>query len=316
MATTPDERGVKARILDGRELARTLRADVRNEAAALFRGGRPPTLRVILLGHDPASETYVATKEKAAREAGFVAETLRLPAGASPEELLSAVERSNEDDQVDGLLVQLPLEPRHDPRRVFDRIDPHKDVDGLHPENVGLLHQGRARFVPCTPAGILALLESNGIPIAGRRAVVLGRSEIVGKPVAALLTARDATVTLCHSKTPDLADVCRQADILVSAIGRPGFVTPSFISPGATVIDVGISRVTRLEDAPPHLRSGRALLHDLEQKGKALVGDVDFDRVAQIAGAITPVPGGVGPLTVAMLLSNTLLAARLRRAGK
>src|SRR5262249_21003974 len=146
--------------------------------------------------------------------------------------------------------------------------------------------------------------------------VVLGRSEIVGKPVAALLTARDATVTLCHSKTPDLADLCRQADILVSAIGRPGFVTPSFIKPGATVIDVGISRVTRLEDAPPHLRSGRALLHDLEQKGKALVGDVDFDRVAQIAGAITPVPGGVGPLTVAMLLSNTVLAARLRRAAR
>jgi methylenetetrahydrofolate dehydrogenase (NADP+)/methenyltetrahydrofolate cyclohydrolase len=255
----------------------------------------------------------VATKEKAAREAGLQADTLYLATGASPEALLSAVEQSNEDDAVDGLLVQLPLEPGHDPRRVFDRIDPRKDVDGLHPENVGLLHQGRPRFVPCTPAGILALLEANDIPIAGRRAVVLGRSEIVGKPVAALLTARDATVTLCHSKTPDLAAVCRQAEILVSAIGRPGFVTPDFVAQGATVIDVGINRVTSLDDVPPHLRTSLGLLHALEQKGKALVGDVDFDRVSCVAGAITPVPGGVGPLTVAMLLANTVLAARLRR---
>jgi methylenetetrahydrofolate dehydrogenase (NADP+)/methenyltetrahydrofolate cyclohydrolase len=313
MTTAPGQGGAKARILDGRALARSLREEARAEAAALFRGNRPPALRVILLGHDPASETYVATKAKAAREAGLEAGTLRLPSGASPEALLSAVEQSNGDDHVDGLLVQLPLEPGHDPRRVFDQIDPRKDVDGLHPENVGLLHQGRPRFVPCTPAGIVALLEANEIPIAGRRAVVLGRSEIVGKPVAALLTARDATVTLCHSKTPDLAAVCRQAEILVSAIGRPGFVTPDFVAHGATVIDVGINRVTTLDEVPSHLRTSRALLDALEQKGNALVGDVDFDRVSQVAGAITPVPGGVGPLTVAMLLANTVLAARLRR---
>lgn len=313
MTTAPVPGGATARILDGKALARSLREKARAEAAALFRGSRAPALRVILLGRDPASETYVATKEKAAREAGLQAETLHLPTGSGPETLLSAVEQSNEDEGVDGLLVQLPLEPGHDPRRVFDRIDPRKDVDGLHPENVGLLHQGRPRFVPCTPAGIVALLEANEIPIAGRRAVVLGRSEIVGKPVAALLTARDATVTLCHSKTPDLAAVCRQAEILVSAIGRPGFVTPDFVAPGATVIDVGINRVTKLDEVPPHLRSSQALLQALEQKGKALVGDVDFDRVSSVAGAITPVPGGVGPLTVAMLLSNTVLAARLRR---
>jgi methylenetetrahydrofolate dehydrogenase (NADP+)/methenyltetrahydrofolate cyclohydrolase len=306
-----DVGGPRARLLDGAALARRLREAARADVQSL--GGRPPSLRVILLGDNPASEAYVASKEKAARQAGLEAETLRLPSGTSPAALLAEVERCNRDDRVDAILVQLPLEPRHDVRIVFDTLDPHKDVDAFHPENVGLLHQGRPRFVPCTPAGILALLEADEIPIAGRRAVVLGRSEIVGKPVAALLTARDATVTLCHSKTPDLAAVCRQAEILVSAIGRPGFVTPDFVAQGATVIDVGINRVTRLDEVPPHLRTSEALLHALEQKGKALVGDVDFDRVSRVAGAITPVPGGIGPLTVAMLLANTILAARLRR---
>jgi methylenetetrahydrofolate dehydrogenase (NADP+)/methenyltetrahydrofolate cyclohydrolase len=303
--------GPRARLLDGATLARRLREVARAQVEAL--GGPPPSLRVILVGNNPASEAYVASKEKAAREAGLEAETRRLPSGTSLLALLSEVERCNRDDRVDAILVQLPLEPGHDARRVFDVLDPRKDVDAFHPENVGLLHQGRPRFVPCTPAGIVALLEANEIPIAGRRAVVLGRSEIVGKPVAALLTARDATVTLCHSKTRDLPAVCREAQILVSAIGRPGFVTPEFVAPGATVIDVGINRVTSLDDVPPHLRTSLGLLHALEQRGKALVGDVDFDRVSSVAGAITPVPGGVGPLTVAMLLSNTVLAARLRR---
>ena len=305
------ESNTTARPLEGTTLARRIREEVGKSAAAL--SGPPPHLRVILLGRDPASETYVASKERAAREAGLRAETVRLPSGTTPPALLSEIERANQDSSVDGVLVQMPLEPGHDPRRVFDAIDPEKDVDGFHPENVGLLHQGRPRFVPCTPAGIIALLDAHSIPIAGQRAVVLGRSEIVGKPVAALLTSRDATVTICHSKTRDLADLCREADLLIAAIGRPGFVTEKFVRPGAAVIDVGINRLTSLEAAPENLRSSPRVRDLLERRSQALVGDVDFDAVAQVAGAITPVPGGVGPLTVAMLLQNTLEAARRRR---
>jgi methylenetetrahydrofolate dehydrogenase (NADP+) / methenyltetrahydrofolate cyclohydrolase len=306
--------GGSARLLEGGPLAREIRESARAEAINLVAGGgRPPHLRVLLLGGDPASESYVASKTKAAREAGCVAETVRLASGAPPERLLEEIDRANRDPSVDALLVQLPLEPGHDTRRVFDALDPEKDVDGLHPENTGLLHQGRPRFVPCTPAGILALLEANGIPISGRRAVVLGRSEIVGKPLAALLTARDATVTLCHSKTRDLPAVCREAEILVAAVGRPGFVTPDFVCAGAAVIDVGVNRITALEAAPPHLQASERVRAGIAEKGKILVGDVDFDRVSAVAGWITPVPGGVGPLTVAMLLRNTVLAARQRR---
>lgn len=301
-----------ARILDGAALAERLRHAVRGEVQAL--GGRPPSLRVILLGNDRASETYVASKQRAAREAGIQAETLRLPSGTSPERLLSEVERCNRDAAVDGMLVQMPLPPGHDPRKVFDAIDPLKDVDGFHPENVGLLHQGRPRFTPCTPAGILALLDEYGIALEGRRAAVVGRSEIVGKPVAALLTGRNATVTLCHSKTRDLAAICREAGVLVAAIGRPGFVTADFVKPGATVVDVGMNRLSSLEAAPEHLRSSERLRAALAARGQALVGDVDFEAVSRVAGWITPVPGGVGPLTVAMLLKNTVLAARLRRS--
>jgi methylenetetrahydrofolate dehydrogenase (NADP+) / methenyltetrahydrofolate cyclohydrolase len=278
--------------------------------------GPPPHLRVILLGHNSASETYVASKEKAAREAGLLTETVRLPSGASAEALLAEVHRANRDDSVDGVLVQMPLEPGHDPRRVFDALDPRKDVDGFHPENVGLLHQGRPRFVPCTPAGILALLDSYDIPLAGRRAVVLGRSEIVGKPVAALLTARDATVTVAHSKTRALREVCRDAELLICAIGRPGFVTAQFVSEGAVVIDVGINRLDSLESTPENLRSSDRVRQSIASRGRVLVGDVDFDSVSAVARAITPVPGGVGPLTVAMLLHNTLEAARLRRGPR
>jgi len=228
---------------------------------------------------------------------------------------LAAVGRANEDRDVAGLLVQMPLEPGHDPARVIDSIDPEKDVDGLHPENVGLLHQGRPRFVPCTPAGILALLDHYGVPLAGSRAVVLGRSGLVGKPLAALLTARDATVTLCHSKTRDLAAVCRKADLLVAAIGRPGFVTADFVRPQATVIDVGINRLDSLATAPENLRGSERIARAISEKGRALVGDVDFDDVSRVAARVTPVPGGVGPLTVAMLIHNTVLAARMRRGG-
>jgi methylenetetrahydrofolate dehydrogenase (NADP+)/methenyltetrahydrofolate cyclohydrolase len=298
------------KLLDGTLVAKR----IREEAAAAARAfSPPPRLSVLLLGSDPASEAYVAAKKRAAEEAGIRADTVRLAPGSPPETLLAAVGRANEDRDVDGLLVQMPLEPGHDSSRVIDSIDPEKDVDGLHPENVGLLHQGRPRFVPCTPGGILALLDDFGVPLAGRRAVVLGRSGLVGKPLAALLTARDATVTLCHSRTRDLAAVCREADLLVAAIGRPGFVTSEFVREGATVVDVGINRVTSLEEAPRNLASSARIRNAIAAKGRALVGDVDFDDVSRVAGWITPVPGGVGPLTVAMLLANTVLAARLRR---
>lgn len=302
-----------ARVMDGAALARTLRERSREDARRVSESGAPPSLRVILVGEDPASVTYVASKTRAAQEAGCRGETIRLPASVSPERLLEEVARANRDDSVDGLLVQLPLPPGHDSRRVFDALDPARDVDGLHPENVGLLHQGRPRFVPCTAAGILALLDASDVPIEGSNAVVLGRSEIVGKPVSALLTSRNATVTLCHSKTRDLAATCRRADILIAATGRPGFVTPDFVRPGAAVVDVGITRLDSLANAPENLRGSIRLREAIARKGTALAGDVDYDAVSGVAGWITPVPGGVGPLTIAMLLANTVKAARLRR---
>jgi methylenetetrahydrofolate dehydrogenase (NADP+) / methenyltetrahydrofolate cyclohydrolase len=305
--------GKTARLMDGASLARTLRERSREEAQRVSERGAPPSLRVILVGEDPASATYVASKTRAAQEAGCRGETIRLPVSVSPERLLEEIARANRDDSVDGLLVQLPLPPGHDPRKVFDALDPARDVDGLHPENVGLLHQGRPRFVPCTAAGILALLDACGVPIEGSNAVVLGRSEIVGKPVSALLTSRNATVTLCHSKTRDLASTCRRADILVAAIGRPGFVTRDFVRQGAAVVDVGITRLDSLASAPENLRGSTRLREAIARKGTALVGDVDYDAVLDLAGWITPVPGGVGPLTIAMLLANTVKAARLRR---
>ena len=302
-----------ARLLDGASLARDLREKTRAEAALVTAGGAPPSLRIFLVGEDPASLSYVSAKTRAAQEAGCLAETLRLPATAPPERLLEEVRRANRDDLVDGILVQLPLPPGYEPRRVFDSLDPLKDVDGLHPENVGRLLQDRPRFIPCTAAGILALLDAYGIPIVGANAAVLGRSEIVGKPVAALLTSRNATVTLCHSRSRDLAATCRRADILVVAIGKPGFVTRDFVREGAAVVDVGINRLTSLEEAPPALRESARLRAAIAEKGRALVGDVDFDGVSSLASSITPVPGGVGPLTIAMLLQNTVKAARLRR---
>lgn len=307
---TTDARGA-GRVLDGAALARTIRRSVAEKAVQAARNGRTPSLQVLLVGENPASQAYVASKAKAAAEAGIRGETRRLPAGISPQELLVEIDRLNRDANVDGILVQLPLPKGIDAARILDAIDPLKDVDGFHPENVGLLHQGRPRFVPCTPAGIVALLEANAVPLAGSRAVVLGRSDIVGKPMAALLTARDATVTICHSKTRDLAAVCREADVLVAAIGRPGFVTRDMVREGATVIDVGINRLTP-ESTPEGLRRSERIRRALEEKGKVLVGDVDYDDVLPVAGAITPVPGGVGPLTVAMLLENTVKAHALR----
>jgi methylenetetrahydrofolate dehydrogenase (NADP+)/methenyltetrahydrofolate cyclohydrolase len=295
-------------VLDGTAVARAVRQRVA-EATAAARRNPPPALRVLLVGDNPASLSYVGAKTRAALEAGIRAETVRLPAEIAPEALLSEVERANSDAAVHGILIQLPLPPGHVQSRVLDAVDPGKDVDGFHPENVGLLHQGRPRFVPCTPAGILALLDAYEIPLSGRRAVVLGRSDIVGKPVAALLTARDATVTVCHSKTKDIASICREADVLIAAIGKPGFVTREFVRPGAAVVDVGINRLESLESAPAHLRRSERIRKALEEKGRILVGDVDYDDVSTVAGWLTPVPGGVGPLTVAMLLQNTAQAA-------
>jgi methylenetetrahydrofolate dehydrogenase (NADP+)/methenyltetrahydrofolate cyclohydrolase len=304
-----------ARLLDGASVARTLRERLRTQTQEIRRLGAPPFLRVIVVGEDPASMTYVSSKTRAAEEAGCLAETVRLPGTTAPERLLKEVERANRDDAVDGILVQLPLPPGHDARRVFDTIDPVKDVDGLHPDNVGRLVQGRPRFVPCTAAGILALLDAYEIPIEGANAAVLGRSEIVGKPVAALLTSRNATVTVCHSRTKELPAVCRRADILVVAIGKPGFVTRDFVREGAAVVDVGINRLDTIEQAPEHLKQSPRLGEAIARRGRALVGDVDFDGVCRVASWITPVPGGVGPLTIAMLLQNTVDAARRRREG-
>ena len=273
-------------------------------------GNRPPKLTAVLVGDDPASAIYVRTKTRICAEMGIDSETVNLPATTPQDELIGLVDALNADDGVDGILVQLPLPDGLDEKAILDRIDPAKDVDGLHPENVGRLVQGRPRFVPATPAGIMEMLDRNDIEIQGKNAVVIGRSEIVGKPIAALLMHRHATVTVCHSRTQDLPGVCREADILVVAIGRDAMVTPDFVKPGATVIDVGINRVSD-RDRVEEIMGVRADWEKFDDKGYLVVGDV-HPAVDTVAGALTPVPGGVGPLTIGMLLSNTLNAARLR----
>lgn len=277
-----------ARLIDGKAVAGALRADVAQRVAA---AGFRPGLAVVLVGEDPASAVYVRTKDRAAREAGIDVRTIRLPADTTQAKLLGTIEQLNADASVDGILVQLPLPSGIDQRAVIEAIDPAKDVDGFHPLNFGHLADGRPALVPCTPLGVMRLLLAAGIEVAGARAVVLGRSAIVGRPMALLLLAADATVTVTHSRTRDLPGECRRADIVVAAIGRPEMVRADWLRPGATVIDVGINR----------LPSGR------------LVGDVAFDPCAAVAGAITPVPGGVGPMTVSCLLLNTLDAALRRR---
>jgi methylenetetrahydrofolate dehydrogenase (NADP+)/methenyltetrahydrofolate cyclohydrolase len=282
--------------------------DVQQFTAA---AGRPPGLGIVLVGDNPASEIYVRNKVKAGGDTGLWVDLQRLPATASLDELLALVARLNASDRHDGILVQSPLPAamgKQATQRVFDAIDPAKDVDGFHPVNVGRLVQGRPHLVPCTPSGVIEMLVYYGIQIAGSRAVVIGRSEIVGKPMAILLLQRDATVTICHSKTPDLPSVAAQAEILVAAIGRAGFVTPAFVKPGATVIDVGINRVTERAEAASLFEPGAPRLADFDRRGSIVVGDV-HPRVADVAGALTPVPGGVGPLTIAMLLKNTVKAA-------
>ncbi len=277
-----------ARIIDGKAVAAALRASVAARAATL---AYQPGLVVVLVGEDPASAVYVRNKDRAAQDAGLRAQTIRLPATTPQAELLAIIDRLNRDPGVDGILVQFPLPPGFSQRDVIEAIDPAKDVDGFHPRNVGRLHDGLAVLAPCTPTGVMKLLAAADIPLRGARAVVLGRSAIVGKPMAALLLAADATVTILHSRTRDIAAECRRADILVAAVGRPEMVRGAWIQPGAAVIDVGINR----------LADGR------------LVGDCAYAECAEVAGAITPVPGGVGPMTIACLLENTLNAAITRR---
>jgi len=304
-----------AQLLDGNAIARSIREAVAPDVVVFAaRAGRPPALGIVLVGDDPASEIYVRNKVRAGTESGLRVDLERLPADASIDDLLALVARLNASDVHDGILVQSPLPSamgKGASQRVFDAIDPAKDVDGFHPVNVGKLVQGRAHLMPCTPSGVIEMMDRAGIPIGGRRAVVIGRSEIVGKPMAMLLLQRDATVTICHSKTPDLPGVAREADILVAAIGRAGFVTKDFVKPGATVIDVGINRVTDAALARRLFQEGSPRLADFAKRGSLVVGDV-HPAVAEVAGALTPVPGGVGPLTIAMLLRNTLRAAQER----
>ena len=302
-------------LLDGTRVANAIRAEVAPRVAAFqARRGRSPALHIVLVGDDPASQIYVRNKERAGTDAGLRVKVHRLPATATVEDVLATVRSLNSDPECDGILVQSPLPGaigKQGTERVFDAIDPAKDVDGFHPHNVGLLVQGRAVLKPCTPSGIIELLDRTGQTIARKHAVVIGRSDIVGKPMALLLLQRDATVTICHSKTPDLAATCARADILVSAIGRPGFVTPAFVKSGAVVIDVGINRVDSRDAAVALFGANHARLAGFDERGSLVAGDVHPD-VEGIAGAMTPVPGGVGPLTIAMLLKNTVTAAESR----
>jgi methylenetetrahydrofolate dehydrogenase (NADP+)/methenyltetrahydrofolate cyclohydrolase len=307
-----------ARLLDGTAVANQIREELRPAVEAFTaRTGRPPGLGIILVGENPASEIYVRGKLKSAGEAGLRADIERLPASASLPQLLDLVDRLNRSEAHDGILVQAPLPAsmgEDAESRVFDAVSPEKDVDGFHPVNVGRLVQNRATLVACTPSGVIELLERSGITIAGARAVVIGRSNIVGKPMALLLLHRHATVTICHSRTVELAKRAAEADILVAALGRPAFVTPDFVKPGATVVDVGINRLSTRASVERLFAAGSKRLDDFDRRGSITIGDV-HPSVAGVAGALSPVPGGVGPLTIAMLLRNTLRAAQAR-AGR
>lgn len=314
MSAMTETTGTGATILDGKAVA----ADVRREVAAgvakmTAAGARTPGLAVVLVGEDPASAVYVGSKVKACAEVGMASRKLALPATASADDLRTAIDALNRDDAVDGFLVQLPLPGDLPAREMLARVDPDKDVDGFHAVNVGRLWLGEPGFAPATPSGILTLLARYEIPLAGRHAVIVGRSNIVGKPLAAMLLAENATVTVCHSQTRDLDAICRQADVLVAAVGRTAMIGPEAVKEGAVVIDVGTNRVSDRATVERLFPGDAGRLDTLERRGSILTGDVDFTRVKERAAAITPVPGGVGPLTVAMLLVNTLEASRRRQ---
>ena len=304
-----------ATILDGSRIASDIRTEVAAEVKAMSAAGVRPGLAVVLVGHNPASEIYVRGKVKACEEVGIYSEQHAPSESVTTGELLALIEDLNRRDEIDGILVQLPLPTQVDAKKILMAVDPAKDVDGFHPMNVGFLSTQRPGLVPCTPAGAMEILKRSNIPIAGQEAVVVGRSDIVGKPTAMLLINANATVTICHSKTRDLPAVCRRADILVAAIGRAGTITRDFVKPSATVIDVGMNKISDPAEFARLFAGDPMREASFRKKGSTLVGDV-HPSVAEVAGAITPVPGGVGPLTIAMLMFNTVKAAKLRRGSR
>jgi methylenetetrahydrofolate dehydrogenase (NADP+)/methenyltetrahydrofolate cyclohydrolase len=309
---------MSAKILNGKTLAKTLNARLADRCHAFTeRAGRPPGLAVILVGDNPASEVYVTSKARAAGDVGMRSELVRLPADAPRSRVLEEIARLSDDPGLDGLLVQLPLPPHLDEEEIQRAVPPEMDVDGFHPVNAGKLLLGSDDgFVACTPRGVMALIDESGVELRGAEAVVVGRSNIVGKPLVHLLLARHATVAVCHSRTRDLAEVTRRADVLVAAVGRAGLVAGEHVKPGAVVIDVGINEVRDPEQARRLLAGQDKRLERFEKRGRALVGDVHYGEAREVAGAITPVPGGVGPLTVAMLLDNTMLSAERSQAAR
>jgi methylenetetrahydrofolate dehydrogenase (NADP+) / methenyltetrahydrofolate cyclohydrolase len=303
-------------LLDGAKIAKEIRTEVGEEVKELTAAGVRPGLAVVLVGDNPASQIYVASKTKACESLGIYSETIIPPANITTAQLLDIINTLNNRDEIDGILVQLPVPGQIDTDTVLNAVDPRKDVDGFHPENVGRLTLKQTRFAACTPAGIMEMLARSNIEVSGRRAVVIGRSRIVGMPMALLFTHADATVTICHSKTTDVAAIAREADILVAAMGRTAFVTKEFIKPGSAVVDVGMNRLNDREQVLRYFPGDAKRMEEFERKGYTLIGDVDPVAAMSSAAHFTPVPGGVGPLTIAMLLKNTVKAARLRRAGR
>ncbi|MDR5728964.1 MAG: bifunctional 5,10-methylenetetrahydrofolate dehydrogenase/5,10-methenyltetrahydrofolate cyclohydrolase [Terriglobia bacterium] len=299
-------------ILDGNAIAAAIQAEVAKDIQQLHLQGIRPGLTVVLVGNHPASEVYVRNKVKTSAALGIDSASITPPASVTTEEMLALIATLNAREDVDGILIQLPLPKHVDAKRLLEAISPEKDVDGFHPVNVGRLQSGQPSLIPCTPAGIIQMLKRTGILISGQHAVVVGRSDIVGKPMAMLLLHENATVTICHSKTKDLAGFCRSADILVAAIGRAGIIAPAMVRPGAVLVDVGMNRITSQEDFNRFFSGNARREATFREKGSVLMGDIDPHAFA-LASYYTPVPGGVGPLTIAMLMANTVRAARLRR---
>ena len=300
------------RILDGAAIAAAIKQEVAEEVRALAARGVRPGLAAVLVGNVAASEIYVRNKVQACAELGIYSDLIKPPEDITTEAMLDLVAALNSRDEIDGILIQLPLPRQVDSKVLLDAIAPEKDVDGFHPVNAGRLQAGRPALAPCTPAGVIEILQRSNIPIVGQHAVVVGRSDIVGKPAAMLLLHQNATVTICHSKTRNLSEITRQADILVAAIGRPGFITPEMVKPGATLIDVGINRITTREEFDRYFAGNAKREASFAKRGSTIVGDI-HPEAFELAGAYTPVPGGVGLLTIAMLMSNTVRAAKMRR---
>jgi methylenetetrahydrofolate dehydrogenase (NADP+)/methenyltetrahydrofolate cyclohydrolase len=300
------------RILDGASIAAAIKQEVAEEVRALAAHGVRPGLAAVLVGNVAASEIYVRNKVQACAELGIYSDLIKPPEDITTEAMLDLVAALNSRDEIDGILIQLPLPRQVDAKVLLDAIAPEKDVDGFHPVNAGRLQAGRPALAPCTPAGVIEILQRSNIPISGQHAVVVGRSDIVGKPAAMLLLHQNATVTICHSKTRNLSEITRQADILVAAIGRPGFITPEMVKPGATLIDVGINRITTREEFDRYFAGNAKREATFAKRGSTIVGDI-HPEAFELAGAYTPVPGGVGLLTIAMLMSNTVRAAKMRR---